>query len=248
MKIDELTMLTDDMTNLFNSTEIATIFVDNDLNIRRFTEETTKLIMLIESDVGRPLSDIVSNIKYPNLVDDIRQVIEKVVFKEKEVNTEEGKWYKVRIMPYKTSQNIIDGTTITFINVTQMKNIQQKMQSAINYAGDIINTVQEPLVVLDQELKVISANRSFYDIFQLKKSETEGETLNKIGNGEWNISSLINLLEDALQKNKEMKDFELEHTFQKVGHKKMLLNARRIRRDTGAEMILLAMEDVKQKN
>ena len=118
IKIDELSRINDDMNNLFNSTEIATIFVDNDLKIRRFTEEATKLIKLIESDVGRPLSDIVSNIKYPDMVDDINQVIEKVAFKEKEVNTRKDEWYKVRIMPYKTSQNVIDGATITFINIS----------------------------------------------------------------------------------------------------------------------------------
>jgi two-component system CheB/CheR fusion protein len=246
MKIDELRSINDDMTNLFNSTEIATIFVDNDLNIRRFTEEATKLIKLIESDVGRPLSDIVSTIEYPDLAYDIRQVIEKVAFKEKEVNTAEGEWYKVRIMPYKTSQNVIDGATVTFIDVSHMRNIQEKMHSALNYAEDIINTVREPLLVLDQELMVISANRSFYETFKLKKSVTEGEKLYKLGDDEWNIPSLRNLLEEILPKDNVMNNFEFEHHFHKIGHKKMLLNARKIyRADIGKEMILLAMEDVK---
>jgi len=245
MKIDELRSINDDMTNLFNSTEIATIFVDNDLNIRRFTEEATKLIKLIESDVGRPLSDIVSNIEYPDLVYDIRQVIEKVAFKEKEVNTAEGEWYKVRIMPYKTSQNVIDGATVTFINVSQLKNFQEKIQSALNYAENIINTVREPLIVLDQNLKVISANRTFFETFKLKKSETEGEKIYKIGDSEWNISTLQKLLEEILPKNNEINDFIFEHNFHKIGHKKMLLNARRIYRgDIGTELILLAMENV----
>jgi two-component system CheB/CheR fusion protein len=246
MKIEELGTINDDMTNLFNSTEIATIFVDNDLNIRRFTEESTKLIRLIESDVGRPLGDIVSSIEYPDLVYDIRQVIKKVAFKEKEVNTAEGEWYKVRIMPYKTSLNVIDGATVTFIDVSHMRNIQEKMHSALNYAEDIINTVREPLLVLDQELMVISANRSFYETFKLKKSVTEGEKLYKLGDDEWNIPSLRNLLEEILPKDNVMNNFEFEHHFHKIGHKKMLLNARKIyRADIGTEMILLAMEDVK---
>ena len=131
IKIDELSRVNDDMTNLFNTTEIATIFVDNDLNIRRFTEEATKLIKLIGSDVGRPLDDIVSIIDYPNMADDINQVIEKVAFKEKEVNTGEGEWYKVKIMPYKTSKNLIDGATITFIDISSIKNIQEKIAISI---------------------------------------------------------------------------------------------------------------------
>ena len=125
-KIDELSRINDDMTNLFNSTEIATIFVDNDLNVRRFTEEATKLIKLIKSDVGRSLGDIVSKINYPELVDVIHQVIEKVVYKEKEVSNPQGKWYKVRIVPYKTSKNVIDGATITFLDISGMKNIRKK--------------------------------------------------------------------------------------------------------------------------
>ena len=245
IKIDELSRINDDMTNLFNSTEIATIFVDNDLNIRRFTEESTKLVKLIESDVGRPLSDIASNIKYPDLVDDISQVIKKVAFKEKEVNNEEGKWYKVRIMPYKTSQNVIDGATITFLDVSKMKNIQEKIQSALNYTEDIFNTVHEPLIVLDQELNVISANNSFFKTFKIGKSETEGVNLYKLGHGEWNIPSLRNLLENILKKDIEMNDYELEHKFPKVGHKKMLINARRIYRDDiDTELILLAIENI----
>ena len=245
IKIDELSRTNDDMTNLFNSTEIATIFVDNKLNIRRFTEEATKLIKLIKSDLGRPLSDIASNMKYPELADDILQVIKKVAFKEKEVNTAEGEWYKVRIMPYKTSQNVIDGATITFINVSSIKNIQEKIQSALNYAENIINTVREPLIVLDQNLKVISANRTFFETFKLKKSETEGEKIYKIGNNEWNIPILQKLLEEILLKNNEINDFKFEHNFHKIGNKKMILNARRIYRgDIGTELILLAMENV----
>ena len=246
IKIDELSMINDDMTNLFNSTEIATIFVDNDLNIRRFTDEATKIIKLIGSDVGRPLDDIVSIIDYPDMVDDIHHVIEKVAFKEKEVKSAKEEWYKVRIMPYKTSQNLIDGATITFIDISSIKNIQEKMQSSLNYAENIINTVREPLLILDQELVVISANRSFYETFKLKKSDTEGEKLYKIGDESWDISSLRNLLEDILQKDNEMNDYEFEHNFPKIGYKKMHLNARRIYRgDIGTELILLAMEDLK---
>ena len=243
-KIDELSMINDDMANLFNSTEIATIFVDNELKIRRFTEEATKMIKLIKSDAGRPLGDIVSSINYPDLVEDIHKVIQKVVYKEKEVDNGKGQWYKVRIMPYKTSKNIIDGATITFIDVSGMKNIQENLQNALNYAENITYTAHEPLLILDNELVVVSANRSFYDNFKLKKSTTEGENLYELGEGEWNIPSIRNLLSDIIKGNKKINDFEFEQTFNKVGHKKLLLNARKIyRSDMGKDTIILAMED-----
>ena len=138
------------------------------------------------------------------------QVINKVAFKEKEVtNTAEGEWYKVRIMPYKTSQNVIDGATITFINVSQLKNYQEKIQYALNYAENIINSVREPLIVLDQNLNVRSANRNFLETFKLKKSETEGEKIYNIGNGKWNIPTLQKLLEEILPKNNEINQLEI---------------------------------------
>lgn len=242
MKIDELSTVNDDMTNLFNSTEIATIFVDNNINIRRFTEEATKLIKLIESDVGRPLSDITSQINYPELIDDINQVIKKVAFKEKEVNTAKGEWYKVRIMPYKTSKNVIDGATITFLDISSIKNIQEKMQSALNYAEDIINTVQEPLLILDQKLAVTSANQAFYETFKLDKSDIENMKLAKINDGNWNIPSLLKQLELTLKENIELKDFKFQNKFKDIGHITIVLNARKIYRgDIDTELILLSM-------
>jgi len=242
MKIDELSTVNDDMTNLFNSTEIATIFVDNNINIRRFTEEATKLIKLIESDVGRPLSDITSQINYPELIDDINQVIKKVAFKEKEVNTAKGEWYKVRIMPYKTSKNVIDGSTITFLDISSIKNIQEKMQSALNYAEDIINTVQEPLLILDQKLAVTSANQAFYETFKLDKSDIENMKLAKINDGNWNIPSLLKQLELTLKENIELKDFKFQNKFKDIGHITVVLNARKIYRgDIDTELILLSM-------
>jgi len=121
MKIDELTKVKDDMNNLFNSTEIAIIFLDRDLNIRNFTKEATKLIKMIDSDVGRPLSDIASNLKYDKLLEDVDQVLEKAIFKEIEIETQDGNWLLTKIMPYKTSNNVIDGAVITFNNINERK-------------------------------------------------------------------------------------------------------------------------------
>ncbi len=233
------------MINLFNSSEIAIIFVDNDLKIRSFTKESTKLIKLIESDIGRPLSDIATSIKYPDLMDDIIQVIEKLAFKEKEVKTKDDEWYKIRIMPYKTSQNVIDGVTITFINITNLKTTQEKIQSALDYAEDIINTVHEPLVVLDENLKIISANLSFYTTLIYYNQKQKGKKLYEVGGGTWDIESLKNLLEDVLPENNEINNYEFDYIFPKIGHKKLLLNARRIfRGDIGTQLILLAMENL----
>ena len=96
---------------------------------------------------------------------------------------------------------------------------------------------------MDENLKIISANRSFYETFDLLQSETEGEKLYNIGGGKWNIESLKSLLEDVLPKDNEINNYEFEYVFPKIGHKKLLLNARRIYRgDIGTQLILIAIQ------
>ncbi|EKQ52053.1 MAG: methylase of chemotaxis methyl-accepting protein [Methanobacterium sp. Maddingley MBC34] len=245
MKIDELTQTKDDMNNLFNSTEIAIIFLDKDLNIRSFTKDATNLIKMIESDVGRPLSDIVTNLKYDKFMDDIREVMERVTYKEIEMETESDKWFKTKIMPYKTSKNIIDGVVITFNNITQSKEQIRDALDALELADSVIQTVREPLLVLGSQMEVISANRSFYHKFKVNPEDTIGKNLFRIGDRQWDIRSLRNLLEDILPKKVDLKDYLVEDDFPNIGHKKIILNARQIyQAGEGTNMILLAMEDV----
>jgi PAS domain S-box-containing protein len=120
---------------------------------------------------------------------------------------------------------------------------------AWTYIQTVVDTVREPFLILDEHLKVISANRTFYAFFQVTKEETEGKRVYDLGNGQWDVPQLSILLEDILPKNTFFTDFKVEHTFPKIGHKIMLLNARRIYK-TGEErpILLLAMEDItKQK-
>jgi two-component system CheB/CheR fusion protein len=245
MKIDELSQTQDDMNNLFNSTEIATIFLDNDLNIRRFTKEATSLIKMIESDVGRPLSDIVSNLKYDKLIDDIKNVLEKLIYKEMELETEDGEWFQTRIIPYKTSNNVIDGVVITFNNINLAKNQMLEATDALELANAVIQTVREPLLVLDKDMRVVSANNSFYKTFRVTPEETLKKILYDLGNKQWDISTLRNLLEDLLPNKIDLQDYVVENDFPNIGYKKIVLNARQIyQKGKGTNMILLAMEDL----
>ncbi|BDZ66949.1 chemotaxis protein CheB [Methanobacterium ferruginis] len=245
IKIDELTRTQDDMNNLFNSTEIAVIFLDKNLNIRRFTKEATKLIKMIESDVGRPLSDIVSNLKYDKLMDDVQRVMERVTYKEIELETDGAEWFQTRIMPYKTSKNVIDGVIITFNNITQSKKQTKDALDALKLADSVIQTVREPLLVLDSQMRVTSANKSFYKTFKVSPEETIMKNLYQLGDSQWNIPSLRNLLEDILPNKTDLEDYMVEDEFPVIGSRKMILNARQIYQEgKGTNMILLVMEDV----
>jgi chemotaxis methyl-accepting protein methylase len=128
-KVDDLTWERNDMTNLLNSTEIATVFLDNQMKLRRFTAHATRLFKLIPGDVGRPLSDVVNDLDYPQLIADAQEVLASLVFAEKQVATRDGRWYRVRIMPYRTQDNVIDGVVATFIDITEIKKLEAGLRS-----------------------------------------------------------------------------------------------------------------------
>ncbi len=175
-KVDDLGQANDDMQNLLNSTEIATIFLDQALKIKRFTAEATKLINLIPSDVGRPIADLASNLDYDSLQADAAEVLRKLGFKEREVRTKKGEWRQVRISPYRTTENVIDGLVITFVDINRLKKAEEAIQRNRAYAENIVATIREPLIVLDQELRVVSVNRSFIRSFKISAGRIEGQS------------------------------------------------------------------------
>jgi two-component system CheB/CheR fusion protein len=126
-KMDELARTNNDMKNLLNSTEIITLFLDYELNIRRFTSGADKLFKLIPGDVVRPLSDIVNNINYPEMTGEVREVLRTLVYTEKQITTNDGHWFSVRIMPYRTMENVIGGVVITFTDISVFKEIEAEL-------------------------------------------------------------------------------------------------------------------------
>jgi two-component system CheB/CheR fusion protein len=131
-KMEELNWSNNDMINLLNSTEIITVFLDNQLRVRRFTIGADKLFKLIPSDVGRPLSDIVSDLQYSELSTKAGEVLRTLVFSEKEITTTDGRWYSVRIMPYRTTEDVIGGVVITFSNITAVKALEAELREKIS--------------------------------------------------------------------------------------------------------------------
>ncbi len=127
-KADDHALASNDMKNLLDSTNIATLFLDKDLNVRRFTPQATKIIKLIPADAGRPISDLASDLRYPELADDARVVLRKLAAVEKPVSTRDGRWFTVRIMPYRTMDDRIDGVVITFANITVSKTLEAKLR------------------------------------------------------------------------------------------------------------------------
>ncbi len=177
-KMEELSAAHSDMRNLLNSTEIATIFVDNDMRIRRFTPEAVEIINLIQSDIGRPLRHVVSNLRYDSMLTDLKWVIKKLVPKEAEVETRGGKWFNMRIIPYRTMDNRIDGAVLTFSSISDQKETQQELENLITegeISHELIRAVfdmnKSAMAVLDKDGTIIIANSEFTSLFRIDQND-----------------------------------------------------------------------------
>ncbi len=116
------------MKNLLNSTEIATLFLDKELNIRRYTEQVANIFKLREEDIGRPFTDLVSNLHYPEIETHTRQVLKTLTFIESSISTNDNRWFNIRIMPYRTVEDRIDGLVMTFTDITISKNLEIELK------------------------------------------------------------------------------------------------------------------------
>jgi two-component system CheB/CheR fusion protein len=243
-KLDALSQINDDMKNLLNSTDIATLFLDNQLHIKRFTPQASTVIKLIDSDVGRPVADLVSNLSYPNFAEDAQDVVRTLIPKEAEIPTTGGQWYFVRMLPYRTANNMISGLVITFLDITLQKQAELASQELQRYTESIVETIREALLILNAELQVVSANRAFYRTFQQTLDEIKGKSFFEISNGAWYRSELQQLLEDIVTLDSTFEDIQYVHSFPRIGEKNLWLNARRMERESGlSPLILLAIED-----
>jgi two-component system CheB/CheR fusion protein len=133
----------------------------------------------------------------------------------------------MKIIPYRASENLVEGAVLTFTETTQVRELAA-LKTMCDYAASIVETVGEPLVILDEDFQVISANWAFYETFQVSKEGTEGQLLFDLGNRQWDIPELRRLLGEILPHNEKFEDFAVEHDFPDIGRKRMRLNARKI--------------------
>ena len=200
-RVVELESANNDIANLLNSTAIGTLFLDCDLHIRLFTPVAEKLFNFIPSDVGRPIADIASTFAEDDLIADARRVLKTLTVVEREVRTvdatgseadreaEGPRWYSRRTQPYRTRDNGIAGVVITLVDITERKRANDLVAEARLYAEGVVETIRDPLIVLDTDFRVQTANRSFYQSFQLTPEQTEGRLLYDLKNRDWDTPS-----------------------------------------------------------
>ena len=217
----EFGKLNRDLTNLLESISIPLVMVGRDLRIRRFTRAIEPLLNLIASDVGRSITDLQPQMELPDLRRLLFDAMEGGDRKPRDIRDSYGRWYSLRILPSVGPDGKIDGAVLMLIDIDAAKR-------GLDFAEAIVETVREPLVILSQNLRVVKANKSFYETFHAAPEETEGRLIYDLGNGQWNIPKLRELLENILPAHSTFRDFEVTHEFEHGGRKVMLLNASEI--------------------
>jgi two-component system CheB/CheR fusion protein len=227
-KIDQLAGMQNDMRNLLDNVSGGLIFLDGGLLIRRFTREATKVFRLVATDVGRPLADIKGEVEGDPVIAGAQGVLDTLLPWEKELTAATGACYLARIQPYRTIDNVIDGVVMTFVDITARVIAEAAVRESRRVAQSIVDTVREPLVVLDTDLKVASASRAFYEGFRVTPEETLGRPFSALGEGQWDVPELQRLLASLQSGREPFDDFAVERDFPRVGHHRLLLSGRRI--------------------
>ncbi|MDB5104932.1 MAG: signal transduction histidine kinase with CheB and CheR [Fibrobacteres bacterium] len=179
----ELNSLNNDISNLLHSVNVPILMLGNDLRIRRFTPVAEKVLNLIPTDIGRPFSDLKLNISLPNLLEMIRDVIDTITVKEMEVQTSSGNWFSLRIRPYRTFDNKIDGAVLVFIDIDAIKESLRQVKVARAYSESIVETVATPLVVVEADGRVRTGNRAYLAAFPGGRAEVIGRSVLDSGFG-----------------------------------------------------------------
>ncbi len=233
----EFSKVNRDLANLLESISIPLVMVGRDLRIRRFTRAIEPMLNLIASDVGRSITDLQPQLELPDLRHLLLDAMEGGSRQPRDIRDAHGHWYSLRILPSVGPDGKTDGAVLMLIDIDAAKR-------GLDFAEAIVETVREPLVTLNQNLRVLKANKAFYDTFRAVPEETEGRLIYDLGNGQWNIPKLRELLENVLPAHSTFRDFEVTHDFEHVGPKVMLLNASEIfNPNAQARTILLAIED-----
>ena len=240
-KIDQLSQSESDLRNLLDSTGIATIFLDGDFHIKRFNSSATRIVNLIPSDVGRPIDDVTLKVESVVLSEKAAEVIDRLRPFETEVKGKDNSWFLMRILPYRTVYNVIDGVVMTFADISELKRLAAERSELFE---NIVQTVREPLLALDAGLRVVMANKAFLALFHVRPEETEGRSFLNLGGHEWNIPALTDLLSEVSKTGKAFENYMVEAEFPVIGHRSVLLNARRIKAGgpDGSPLVLLAIE------
>jgi two-component system CheB/CheR fusion protein len=243
---DDLRNVNSDIQNVLRSIGTGILMLDGALRIRRFNPGTERLFNLIQTDLGRPISNLRYNLRLSNFEEKIKKAIDDLSVIEEEVVTNDGEWYLMQIRPYRTIDNRIDGAVILFTNITSMRKSLDASKEALVLAEGIVATMLDPLVILQSaDLRIKLANNSFYRTFKILATETLNKCIYDLDDGLWKSPTLRGLLEDVATKKMEVQGIKLEWESSDLGQRKMLVNVHRIIDEaTQGYLVLMVVRDI----
>ncbi len=230
-KMEELTRSNKEVTSFLNSLGVPTVFVDTELRLRRFTTQARELINVIESDLGRPLSDITYRLEDKELVTDARRVLDSMVYQEKEVRTTDGHWYLRRIIPYRAADDKVVGVVINFVDIHELKEKSialDETRRKLEYTDLMVQTLRQALVLLDENLNIESVNRPFFLLVRAKKEDVIGKSIFDVGKGQIDAPEFRQMVERLQSPSEHTDMIELEMDFPSLGRKRVIVYARRL--------------------
>ena len=262
---DELLRVTGDLNNLHESIHTAILVLRRDLTIRTFTPLAARGFNLLASDVGRRLKGIGLNLQFPpseasaavgttfapafDLENFVQKVIDTGSVRECEVQDAQGHWYALRVRPYLSLDNKLDGAVLALVDIDALKRNAKIVVAARNYAEAIVAAMPNPLLVLDAELRIQTANEAYYRSFATNSQETVGRLLYDLSDGQWDLPALHTLLADESPRDDLFQNVEVTREFQRIGLRHLLLNTRQINTDAGPpNLILLIIEDITERS
>jgi PAS domain S-box-containing protein len=239
----EATRLSDDLANVLSSVAIPIVILGRDSTIRRFTPTATKILNLIPGDVGRPITDIQTKIRIPDLSALVADVLQHLVPLDKTIQAEDGRWYQLGVRPYRTLDNRIDGTVLTVYDIDALKKAELSLAEARHFAESIVETMRECLVVVDGDLRVRQANRAFCEQFRTTVAEIEGRRLDALDAKASGPLGLTHLIE-GLPSGGQLENVRLERELPGVGWRTLMVNGRRLER---SGWFLLTLVDITER-
>ncbi|HSJ52871.1 MAG TPA: PAS domain-containing protein, partial [Anaerolineae bacterium] len=243
-KLDDLHVVNNDLTNLLAGVDVGILFLDRQFRVRRFNQAVTRVINLMAGDTGRPVAHIASRLREADWLAAARRVFDSLLPHQEEVEGDDGQWYSMHIQAYRTSEDAIEGVVVTFGDITVQKQVEQALRRSQALAEEVVETVRQPLVVLDGALRVRQANRAFYRTFAVKPEETVGRLLYDLGNRQWDIPRLRELLDTVIPQDSTLEGYAVDHEFEGIGRRRMVLNARQLDAPDGQpDLILLSIHE-----
>jgi two-component system CheB/CheR fusion protein len=239
-----LTQATNDLSNLLNSVNLPVLMLSNDLQIRHFTPPAQRLMNLRQPDVGRPFSEIRINLNIEDLQPLFHQVLDTLTPQEIEVEDRDGRWYLLRVRPYRTTDNRIEGVVVVLLDIDQLRRSQQELRGARDFARSVIECVPLPLAVVDLDLNIRAVNDAFRSLARIGNENLDRRSFTDVASRLWRLEQPLVTHLNGLRTSQETdRSFEFEHQMRGENPQTFKFSGRVLKPD-GELFLLVTIEDI----